>query len=112
METALLESYSKAIAEEFPEDRDAMEVMAKLAKNPRDEYEAKIPELGNLLGMIREHAQRKLAAKREQEQKRALDEYLDDLRANPENYVSMAEIMQEYQAKQAKKQAAAQKETA
>lgn len=48
----LLDSYSKALSE-FPDDADTLAVLERLAKSPRAEFEPKIPEMGNLLGMIR-----------------------------------------------------------
>jgi hypothetical protein len=48
--------YSKAL-EEFP-DGAITAVLTRLAKSKREEYEPRIPELGNLIEMVRTEAHR------------------------------------------------------
>jgi hypothetical protein len=53
MDEVRLESYSKALAEAFPDDADALAVLDRMGKSRRAEFESKIPSLGDLLGDIR-----------------------------------------------------------
>lgn len=48
--------YSKAL-EEFPDEAIAL-VLTRLAKSKREEYEPRIPELGDLIEMVRTEARR------------------------------------------------------
>ncbi|WP_158789033.1 hypothetical protein [Granulicella sp. L46] len=48
--------YSKAL-EEFPDEAIAL-VLTRLAKSKRGEYEPRIPELGDLIDMVRKEARR------------------------------------------------------
>ena len=98
MDATRLESYSRAMAEEFADDADVLAVLGRLVRSRRGEYEPKIPELGELLAQIREHRRERARRTREAGEARAHQQYLDDVKAYPERYVSMAELLAGYRA--------------
>lgn len=97
MDSVRLESYSKALGEEFAEDYDTLYVLDGLVKSRRGEYEAKIPEMGDLLEMVRDRRSERLRGIRERKAREEHAAYLKDVRENPHNYVSIAEIFAEYE---------------
>jgi len=97
MDSVRLESYSKALGEEFAEDYDTLYVLDRLVKNGRGEFEAKIPDMGVLLDLVRERKAERLKAIRERKMREEHAAYLKDMKENPDNYVSMAQIFAEYE---------------
>lgn len=93
-----LESYSKALAE-FPDDQDTLEVLKVLATRRRAEFEPKIPELGDLLEMVRERLREKRRLEREARERALAEAEEQHRREHPEAYTTWAEIMAEYKAR-------------
>jgi hypothetical protein len=54
LDAVRLESYSKALAEEFGDDADVLAVLNQIGRTERDEYEPIIPPLATLLRAVRE----------------------------------------------------------
>ena len=98
MDAVRLESYSRAIAEEFTEDADVLAVLGRLVKSRRGEYEAKIPEMGELLALIRDGRRERLRQTREAKERAAWDAYMRELKANPERFFSIKDLLSEYRA--------------
>lgn len=90
-----LESYSKALGEEFKEDFDTLFVLDRLVKSRRGEYEAKIPEMGDLLEMVRERRHERSREARDRKAQEEMAEYYRDQRENPEKYFSVQQIIAE-----------------
>lgn len=95
MDSVRLESYSKALGEEFPEDYDTLYVLDGLVRSRRGEYEAKIPEMGDLLEMVRDRRSERLRAIRERKKRDEHAAYLKDVRENPDNYVTMHQLLED-----------------
>lgn len=98
MDSIRLESYSKALAE-FSDDTDTLAVLGVLAKRRRGDYEPKIPELGDLLEMVREYGREKRRMDREARERAEREAEELHRREHPEEYVSFAEIMREVRAR-------------
>lgn len=96
-----LESYSKALGEEFKEDSDTLFVLDRLVKSRRGEYEAKIPEMGDLLEMVRERRHERSREARDRKAQEEMAEYYRDQRENPEKYFSVQKIIAECISKKA-----------
>jgi hypothetical protein len=103
MDAIRLESYSKALAEEFRDEGDTLTVLDKLAKSRRGEYESRIPDMGDLLEMVREARTARLQKVREAEELEKLNLYLQDVKDHPENYVTTKELWNEIEARMAAK---------
>jgi hypothetical protein len=101
MDSVRLESYSKALGEEFKEDYDTLYVLDRLVKNGRGEYESKIPEMGDLIDMVRERRSERLKAIQDRRKQEELAAYFRDVRENPENYMTMTQLLEEIEAKKA-----------
>ncbi len=54
MDAVKLESFSKALADEFADDADVIVVMDRLVRSPRAEFEPKVPAMGDFLQMVRD----------------------------------------------------------
>ena len=93
-----LESYSRALAEEFRDDTDTMAVLDKLVRAERQEYEPKIPEMGNLLGAVRRHRGERLRIAAERKKEEEWQAYLAYWRAHPEEQYTMEDLWRDYQA--------------
>ena len=100
-----LESYSRALAEEFRTDADTLYVMDRLVRTRRGEYEAKIADMGDLLEMVRERRAERIAAIREQRMREEYEAYMRDVREHPENYSTMERIYDEFNASRSPKPA-------
>lgn len=74
-----LESYSRALAEEF-EDADILAVLDRMVKMERPEYESKIPELGYMLARVRDRIRERKRIAREAAEKKEHDDYLRGVR--------------------------------
>lgn len=96
MDAMRLQAYSRALGEEFKDDRDTLAVLDRMVRSRRAEYEAKIPEMGDLLEMVRERRHSRLTAEREAKLSAEHDARWSDYQSHPENYVSVAEILNEY----------------
>jgi len=99
MDSIRLESYSKALGEEFAEDYDTLYVLDGLVRSRRGEYETKIPEMGDLLEMVRDRRSERLRAIRERKKRDEHAAYLKDVRENPDNYVTMHQLLEDIAAK-------------
>lgn len=106
MDSVRLESYSKALGEEFTEDYDTLYVLDGLVKSRRGEYEAKIPEMGDLLEMVRDRRLERLRALRDRKRRDEHEAYLKDVRDNPDNYITMQQLLADIAAKKAAKETA------
>jgi hypothetical protein len=95
-----LDSYSQALAEEFATDDDTMAVLHRLVRTRRAEYESKVPELGDLLDMVREQRTERMRKDREQAEREEMAALEADRKANPDNYCTMAGVWAEYEALQ------------
>jgi hypothetical protein len=73
MAPAILESYSKALAEEFS-DADVMAVLDKRVRQKREQFEPKIPEMGEMLEWVREFVRDRRRAESESMAIRQMDE--------------------------------------
>ena len=107
MDAVRLESYSKALADGFSEDADMLAVMERLVKTRRAEYEAKIPELGELLQLVRDQrTERRRVAReaREREEREALERRR---REHPEDFCTLESIWEDYERMKAAKLATA-----
>lgn len=74
MDADRLDSYSRALCK-FPDDTDTLAVLARLVESPRGEFEPKIPEMGNLLGMIRQRRSDRRRREEQDEQAREWGRY-------------------------------------
>lgn len=101
MDAIRLDSYSKALAEEFKNDVDTLLVLDKMVRSRRPEYEAKIPDMGDLLQRVRERRSERREAERAEDEKLKSEAYMRDVREHPENYVTMGSIWKSYEARQA-----------
>lgn len=85
--------YSEALAEEFSDDRDTWVAMNKLIKTRRGEFEAKIPELGDLLELVREERRTRLRTVRENQEREEHEAYLREQKEHPEQFFSLADAI-------------------
>lgn len=106
MDAMLLGVYSQALAEEFPDETDTMVVMNRLVRSRRGEFEAKIPELGDFMELIREERGRRMKAAREQREADEYEALRRDRELHPEKYCSVQEFWSEVTAKLGKKSTA------
>jgi hypothetical protein len=99
MDEVRLESYSKALAEGFPDDADTLTVLDRLGKSRRAEYEPKIPALGDLLGDVRDARRGRLNRKAEFEAIQRINAEAAHRRDHPEAYYhgSLNDLMAEVQ---------------
>lgn len=95
MDAMRLESFSRAIAEEFPDDNDALQVMDKMVRSPRQEFEPRIPAMGDFLQMIRDLRSARRRQERDAEEQKAWSDRLQDIQDHPENYVRIEEVWAE-----------------
>jgi hypothetical protein len=94
-----LDSYSQALAEEFATDDDTMAVLHRLVRQPRGEYQSKVPELGDLLDMVREHRSDRMRADRERAERAELEALEADRKAHPEKYCTLGEVLKDWNAR-------------
>jgi hypothetical protein len=99
MDEVRLESYSTAIAEDFPDDVDTLAVLARLSRARRAEYEPRIPALGDLLGDVRDARRVRLNQRAELEALERIKAEEVHRKAHPEEYFhgSFTDLMAEAQ---------------
>jgi hypothetical protein len=99
MDEVRLESYSTALAEEFPDDVDALAVLDHLGKSRRAEYEPRIPALGDLLGDVREASRVRINGRAELAALERIKAEEAHRKAHPEEYFrgSFADLIAEAQ---------------
>jgi hypothetical protein len=99
MDEIRLESYSKALAEAFPDDVDTLAVLDRMGKSRRAEFEPKIPSLGDLLGDVRDARGARLNQRVEFEALERIKAEEAHRRAHPEAYYhgSLVDLMAEAQ---------------
>jgi hypothetical protein len=98
MDALRLESYSKALAEEFRDDADTIAVLDTLVRSERGEYEAKIPEMGTLLGAVRRRRSERLRVEREKQAEAEWQAHLDHWKAHPEERYTWEDLWRDYNA--------------
>ena len=102
MDPIRLGSFSKALVERFENDADSIEAMRLYGIKEREEYEARIPDLGKMLRLVldvdcvRRTKAAKLAQLAEEEN------YRRRLAECPHEFFSVSELYEEYAAKQTK----------
>ena len=103
MDAVRLESYSKVLADTFPDDRDILQVLSDLVRSSREDYEAKFPVLGDFVGMVKTARwRRQEAAAAVQRAKDEEDERRYRLE-HPEAFVTWKELMSEMAQRKAAK---------
>jgi len=101
MDAVRLESYSRALAEEFKTDVDLLLVLDRLVKARRGEYESKIPEMGDLLEMVRERRSERIREAQQQRERAEWEAYMRDVKEHPDKYFTMQELHAELAGKKA-----------
>lgn len=103
MDPVRIELYSKVLCEEFQDDVDTYAALSKVAMAKREDFEDKIPPLGELLDQVRKVGRDRRVAAARTERLAEEEAYRRRMVERPETFVSMAEIVATYEAsKQAK----------
>ena len=109
MDPVRLELYSKVLCEEFQDDADTFVALSKVAMAKREDFEDKIPPLGELLDQVRKVGRERRIATAKAEVVAEEARMVEDRRLHPDKYFTsgdamMNELYAEIAAKQARTQ--------